>query len=329
MLATLDCTPTVAGMFRMDDDPAGDMRVILAERANAFRQRCTGWLTQAGFASQVWVVRDAQTLARVGEEWPMAFLLTDPALLQALPPPAQSALLRTRRGLVFRSEGPWDGPACRAPEMSLHLPRAADPETFEAQWRLLTTPADRALLNGALVGEILGLVPARAAAHLRAFNTETALLFTEMAAGLASGDSSRHKAAHHALRGCAAALGAAALAVAPPVKDTTDLDALREVRRRTLARLALVAAAYGIRHSASDVEADADTARWPCGDSAQVGCNRGQQPADTEAARDTSADVWLSAGPAQDARRDARSAAVAEASTASDSSSGLPDKTTP
>lgn len=313
----------------MDDGPAGNTRVILAERATTFRQRCTGWLTQAGFAAQIWVVRDAQTLARVGEEWPEALLMADPALLQSLPATAQATLLQTRRGLVFRSEGPWDGPACRAPDLSLHLPRAADPETFEAQWRLLTSSADRALLDGALVGEILGLVPERAAAHLRAFDGETALLFAEMAAGLARGDSARHKAAHHALRGCAAALGAAALAVAPPVKATIDLDALREVRRRTLARLALAAAAYGIRLSANDVAADADAARLACGDSAPDGCPRVQEPAGSEAARDTGADAWPSAGPSQDARRDARSAAVAEASTASESSSGLPKSTTP
>lgn len=292
-------------MFVMDDSPAGNMQVILAERANTFRQRCTGWLMQAGFASEVWVVRDAQTLARVGKEWPTALLLADPALLQALPSTAQHLLLHTRRGLVWRSEGPWDGPACRAPELSLHLPRAPDPETFEAQWRLLTSPTDRALLDGALLGEILGLVPERAAAHVRAFDRETALLFAEMEAGLASGDSSRHRAAHHALRGCAAALGAAALAVAPPVKDAIDLEALHEVRRRTLAQLALAAAAYGIRLSATEAEADADP----------------------ESA--TGADTWICARPPQDARRDARSAAVAEASTASESSSGLPDSTTP
>lgn len=220
--------------------------VILADRSRMFRRSCMTWLALAGRTVDVHEIEHPRALPAALEAMPGAWCLLDPTVLRLVPAVIQTRLRQRHAGLVWRSPEPPGRGSPASARLAFHLPRPRDGQRFLDQWRYVASLAAADLVEAGTVGEILGLAPARAAAYLAAFAEETAHCLTELDAGLAEQSTMRVNAARHALCGCAAAMGARALAQRIEVTNATALAAVKLTRERTLATLALAARAYGV-----------------------------------------------------------------------------------
>lgn len=220
--------------------------VILADRSRIFRRSCLGWLDLASPEVQVREVEQPRALPDALRAMPHAWCLIDPALLRSAPTATRAHLRQSRAGLVWRSPEPPVRGSPPSARLAFHLPRARDPQRFLDQWRYLTALATTDLVEAGTIGEILGLAPARAAAYLAAFAEETARCVSEMEAGMSERSKVRISAALHALSGCAAAMGARALARRVTGPDEAALISLKATREQTLEVLTLAARAYGV-----------------------------------------------------------------------------------
>jgi hypothetical protein len=220
--------------------------VILADRSRIFRRSCVTWLALASPTLQVHEVENARALPDALEAVPHAWSLIDPALLRSIPAATEARLRQSRAGLVWRSPEPPARGSPASARLAFHLPRPRDPQRFLEQWRYLTALATADLVEAGTVGEILGLAPTRAAAYLAAFAEETARCVLDMEAGISAQSPLQINAARHALSGCAAAMGARALARRVTGPDEAALITLKTTRERTLEVLALAAQAYGV-----------------------------------------------------------------------------------
>ena len=218
----------------------------MADPSRTFRRSAQNWLGQVDPAIEVLEIGAAKELDAALPGMTAAPWLIDPLLLAATTPLTQACLRQQHAGLVWRSAEPPGRGNPPSTRLAFHLPRPRTPQRLAEQWRYLMALAEEDLLEAGTVGEILGLAPARAAAYLAAFNTETLRCLAELEAGIAEQSPLRIAAARHALSGCAAAMGARALARHGIGHDKIALASLHATHRRTLDVLALAGRAYGV-----------------------------------------------------------------------------------
>lgn len=170
------------------------------------------WLKRAGYA--VTTADSPPALAKALSVTPYGLRLMDSKLLVGLerctaPPKLEDATPgflwlepHTVRPLIPSGRG-----------TAVNCPRPHSSATFETLLRYVLHPETTRLLDAALVGEILGMSPTALAAEtlVDRFTEEVSMLANAMRHAHAPTHRAAWYEAHHALQGCAAAIGAVGL----------------------------------------------------------------------------------------------------------------------
>ena len=186
------------------------LKVLIADSERTWLKICTWWLKAAGY-EVVTAASPAALLHALAAETTYDLRLLDAKLCHAASErKALPALRNALPGCVWL-ESPSQPLTFRSgPGTALYCPRPRSRASLETLLEYLLHPDTARLLDAALVGEILGMLPtiAAALAVVANFTDETLALVKVMTD---SGPGPAAQAAQHALQGCAAAIGAVGL----------------------------------------------------------------------------------------------------------------------
>ena len=185
---------------------------MVADTDRTWLRTCALWLKAAGYT--VTTANSAPALARtLRDSTPYGLRLIDSRLLLSANRGEVPVLAGATPGFLWREHSSVPLVLCSGRGTAVNCPRPRTPATLEILLHYILHPETIRLLDAAMVGEILGMLPNAAVAEaiIARFTRETSALIKTMNQAQALAPRTAWQESLHTLQGCAAAIGAVGL----------------------------------------------------------------------------------------------------------------------
>ena len=188
------------------------LEVMVADTDRTWLRTCALWLKAAGYT--VTTANSAPALARtLRDSTPYGLRLIDSKLLLSANRGEVPVLASATPGFVWREHSSVPLVICSGRGTAVNCPRPRAHATLEILLHYILHPETIRLLDAAMVGEILSMLPNATVAEalIARFTRETLALVKTMNQAQALAQRTAWQASLHSLQGCAAAIGAVGL----------------------------------------------------------------------------------------------------------------------
>ena len=188
------------------------IEVMVADTDRTWLRTCALWLKAAGHT--VTTANSAPALARtLRDNTPYGLRLIDSKLLLSANRGEVPVLASATPGFVWREHSSVPLVICSGRGTAVNCPRPRAPATLEILLHYILHPETIRLLDAAMVGEILSVLPNATVAEalIARFTRETLALVKTMTQAQALAQHTAWQESLHSLQGCAAAIGAVGL----------------------------------------------------------------------------------------------------------------------